>query len=127
MESLETPLNEIIRRHMRMNREKGHRGNGEKPTFLDLMLRLTMIHTEVSEAAQIVKRRGNRNTGERALGNYKDCVDFNLELADIVLRVIDIADLQGCDLEEAILEKLRINALRPDKYGTSEEKGQTPN
>ena len=118
---------EIIRRHMAVNRDKGHRTGSERPTFLGLLMRLALIVSEVGEAIQIVKRHGVRNEGELALQNYKAAQAFALELADIILRVIDLADIFGCDLEESILEKLRINARRPDKYGTIEEKGQTPN
>jgi NTP pyrophosphatase (non-canonical NTP hydrolase) len=37
---------------------------------------------------------------------------FKEELADIVLRVLDIAHWQGINIEEAILQKMEINQAR---------------
>jgi NTP pyrophosphatase (non-canonical NTP hydrolase) len=37
---------------------------------------------------------------------------FKEELADIVLRVLDIAHWQGINMEETILQKMEINKVR---------------
>lgn len=39
------------------------------------------------------------------------------ELADIVIRVLDIADHYGIDLQQAILDKHSYNVTRPYKHG----------
>lgn len=39
---------------------------------------------------------------------------FKTELADIILRVVDLAEWQGIDLEEAIKSKMEVNI----KHGT---------
>jgi NTP pyrophosphatase (non-canonical NTP hydrolase) len=39
------------------------------------------------------------------------------ELADIVIRVLDIAARKGIDIEKAILEKHEYNKTRPYKHG----------
>lgn len=39
------------------------------------------------------------------------------ELADIVIRVMDICGMYGIDLEKAILEKMEYNRTRPMRHG----------
>ena len=39
------------------------------------------------------------------------------ELADIVIRVMDIAEFYGIDLAQAILDKMEYNNARPYKHG----------
>lgn len=39
------------------------------------------------------------------------------ELADIVIRVADLAEICGIDLEAAITEKMGYNSTRPYKHG----------
>lgn len=70
------------------------------------LLRLCLIHTEISEAAQAVKRHGIPAPG---LGE---------ELADACIRIFDLAEGLGIDLEEAIAQKMRVNRVRPVRYGT---------
>ena len=114
-------FDEMCQMAARNNREKGLRSDADVPTFLGLTMRLCGLHGKVSEAYEIVKRRGNRDEGEPALEGALTKFDFGHELADIVIRTMDIADLQGIDLGKAIIEKLHLNATRPQKYGTSKE------
>ena len=43
------------------------------------------------------------------------------ELADIVIRVADLAETLGGNLEEAVQTKLAYNRTRPYQYGTPTE------
>ena len=68
---------------------------------------LALIHSEVSEALE---------------GHRKDLMDdhlterkmFEVELADAVIRIFDLAGLEGLELGEAIIEKLKYNQTRAD-------------
>src|ERR1700757_1636366 len=69
--------------------------------------RLALIHSEISEALE---------------GDRKGLMDdhlphrsmFEVELADAVIRILDLAGSMGLDLEGAIEEKLTYNQHRAD-------------
>lgn len=94
--------------------------------------RLCLIHSEVSEALE-ADRKGHylSNEGDLAWAlstnddshfyqehfpeKIKGC--FEDELADIVIRVFDLAASRGIDLGGHIAAKMRYNSLRPYKHG----------
>lgn len=66
--------------------------------------KLCLIHSEVSEAMEIVRNEG--------------CIEaVGEELADIVIRVMDLAEHLGLDLEYEITLKHAFNKTRPVKHG----------
>lgn len=81
------------------------------PTFV--LSRLALIHTEVSEACEDV-RTGAMTTELRDDGKP---VGFPSELADIVIRVFDVAESMGIDIESEIVAKHSFNRTRPYKHG----------
>lgn len=69
--------------------------------------KLTLIHSEVSEAME-GHRKGlpDKHLPHRPMAE--------VELADAVIRIFDLAGVMGYDLGGAIAEKLAYNAQRPD-------------
>lgn len=74
--------------------------------------KLALIHSEVSEALEDA-REGFMDT--RLHGGKP--VGFPSELADIVIRVGDLAKRMGIDLENEIITKMAYNATRTHKHG----------
>lgn len=64
---------------------------------------LALIHSEVSEALEAY-RAGDR-------GNFEE------EMADVVIRVLDVTHGMGIDLGPAILAKLEKNRARGHRHG----------
>lgn len=93
---------------------------------------LALIHSEVSEALE-ADRNGkyffddgvtnpidlvNMSEDEFKLSFGHFCKDtFEDELADVMIRVMDLATFKGIDLESHIKAKMRYNSLRPYKHG----------
>lgn len=70
----------------------------------DLTLsKLALVHSEVSEATEAVR------VGD--LGNFTE------EIADVVIRCLDITGTLGIDLEAAIRSKMLRNEARPHRNG----------
>lgn len=84
----------------------GRSGRGRDDNFA----RLVLIHTEVSEACQVVKRHGLED--EKYVEMYAE------ELADVLIRLLDLAGCVGINLEEAAIKKQAVNMQRPYMYGT---------
>jgi NTP pyrophosphatase (non-canonical NTP hydrolase) len=84
------------------------------PQILEIA-RQGLIATEVAEAIEEV-RAGNDLKQIRFREDGKP-EGYPAELADIVLRVADIAGAHGIDLGEAIRLKHEFNRTRPHKHG----------
>ncbi len=65
--------------------------------------RLMLIVSEVAEAQEALRKNDFNNFAE--------------ELADIVIRVCDLAGGLNVDLEQEIVKKMEINKSRPYKHG----------
>ena len=106
-------LVEIQEKAWKIAEEKGHHENLKTlPIREATMIRLALIHTEVSEALQEVKRHGVHKDNLHALGT---------ELSDIIILVADLAEELNINLNQEVINKLIENEKRPYKYGTPEE------
>jgi NTP pyrophosphatase (non-canonical NTP hydrolase) len=65
--------------------------------------KLMLVVAEVAEAAEAV-RHGDE-------GNFAE------ELADVIIRVLDICGTMGIDIDYVVREKMEANRNRPAKHG----------
>lgn len=77
--------------------------------------KLALIHSEVSEALEGYRK----NLLDDHLQHRKM---FEVELADVIIRVFDLAGAEGLDLGGAIEEKLEYNKKREDHKLTNRMK-----
>ena len=79
---------------------------------------LALVHSEVSEALE--EWRDNHPVTEirwEEEGEYAKPVGFAMELADVLIRIADLCEGTGIDLNEALKLKTTYNAIRPWKHG----------
>lgn len=80
---------------------------GEEPAKRNLAEALCLVHSEVSEAMEGVRKKlRDDKLPHRWM--------LEVELADVVIRCFDLAGGCGLDLAGAITEKLAFNAQRAD-------------
>lgn len=74
---------------------------------------IALTHGELSEALEAIRK----NTWEMS-EKIPDYTEFEEELADVIIRVMDMAEYYGSiDLVGAILAKIKYNKTRPHKHG----------
>jgi len=126
-------INKLAKEIHANNREKGFYENKKNTGEM-----LCLIHSEVSEALEADRNELYCNIHEPydTSGNttyqdiqHEDWVQFKWffetdikntfedELADIMIRVMDLSEHKGIDLEAHIKAKMRYNSLREYKHG----------
>lgn len=72
---------------------------------------LCLIHSEVSECLEAY-RDGDKMSEK--LPSYRETT---VELADIIIRVLDMAAYYGMDIGGAVMAKVHYNESRPQRHG----------
>jgi NTP pyrophosphatase (non-canonical NTP hydrolase) len=94
-------------------KEKGFWPEGEQRNVPEM---LALIHSEISEALE-EHRKGVDPTDVYYREEDNKPEGFGVELADAVIRILDLAEGLGINLADRIQEKLEFNRTRPHKHG----------
>lgn len=91
-------------------------GGGLDPRLVDAAIpeKLCLIHSEVSEALEEYR---NDRPPYYIDGATRKPEGLAAELADVIIRIGDLAGALGVDLEQAVVEKMAYNAGRPHRHG----------
>ena len=93
-------------------RAKGFWESPESPG-LDVAARSMLIVTEIAEFIETFREKRAHEPSEKVPG----IMQAEEELADVVIRCMDVAGGLGLDLAEAIARKHAYNTTRPPKHG----------
>lgn len=75
--------------------------------------RLALVTSECSEALEAYRKNAARNADPKV----PELSQEEGEIADILIRVFDLAGARGIDLDRAVRVKMAHNATRPFKHG----------
>lgn len=118
-------LDAIVREAHKNAAEHGFWDGERDPNDLDIAEvrrivaeKIALIHSEASEALEDVRMvAGAEELSRCRISPTGKPVGFASELADIVIRVADLAGWLRVDLEAEIALKMQHNAGRPRKHG----------
>lgn len=93
--------------------ENGWHPQGEDIDHVTIIAWLALVVTEVSEAIECVRK----NNMETKINDDSGKIEgFGSEMADIVIRTLDIAETLGINLEDEITKKNLYNKVRPFRH-----------
>lgn len=101
-------IEQLLELTMRQAAEKGF---GTKPEEINVAEKISLIHSEISEAYEAYRK--NKMKGKGSLGE---------ELGDAIQRILHLSGVLGIDIEKEILKKIKNNKKRKWSWSRMNEK-----
>lgn len=73
---------------------------------------IALIHSELSEALEALRQDPSPRDK-----HVPEMLNVEVELADAVIRIMDLAQAEGWNVGEAIIRKYLANRARPPRHG----------
>lgn len=108
-------IREAQKRAYAISESKGWHEDDDPTDPTWVAAKLALVHTEVSECVECA-RDLDFSARFAADGSGKP-EGMPSELADVAIRVLDLAEALGIDLEEAIETKMTFNKTRTHRHG----------
>lgn len=123
-------LSELQKQVHQLAREKGWwpvvktKAQGERLNLEEVNIpeKLMLMTSELGEALEWYRKQDEEflpfETPVMYTGNNQEKPDgFWIELADVIIRILDLAGAYGIDMESLIKEKHEYNKTRPFRHG----------
>ena len=78
---------------------------------------IALIHAEISEAVEEYRNDNSDLTAVHRDPATGKVDGFGVELADAVIRILDLCEHLGIDMEALLVEKAAYNETRPYRHG----------
>jgi len=115
--SREGPLNKLASLCHNNSVQKGFWAEPPVAPML-VAVKLCLVHSEVSEALEVVRKCESLNDlHSRMDDKLPGHPAIAMELADVIIRVLDLSAKLGLDIDAAIQDKMSYNSGRPQKHG----------
>lgn len=104
-------LNQLARDIAKYREEKGFQTD-----WANMSEKLMLVVDEIAEAHEDLRAGKIERYYEERDGKQKPC-GFGVELADAIIRILDITGSVGIDIEKEVADKMSYNLKRPYKHG----------
>jgi len=117
MSKLSKKINKLSEEIYNISDDKGFWSIDDISDFAIVPIKLALIADEVSEALRVHRDEyeGPESWSFNNMTNKQEA-EFTEELADIIIRTLDLAGGLGLDIGTSITEKIKKNKKRPNKH-----------